>query len=209
DRRPGRRRRRRGVRRRGAPTAVNRAAGGDGTPPTTSAGGSLWRVPDAPAYRPPGSERAFDVVVLGAGIVGLTTALLLKRSGARVAVVEAARVGRGVTGHSTAKVSALQSTMLGRMARTRGDAVAHEYARLNAAAVEFVAATVAEAGIDCDLQRRTAYTAASTESALSDVHREVDLAPAAGLPAELTKIGRASRRESARIQGGTRPAPAA
>ncbi|WP_343944529.1 FAD-dependent oxidoreductase, partial [Pseudonocardia zijingensis] len=113
-------------------------------------------------------------------------ALLLKRAGARVAVVEAVRVGSGVTGHSTAKVSALQSTMLGRMARARGDEVAHEYARLNAAAVEFVAATVAEAGIECDLQRRSAYTAATTESALPDVEREVELARAAGLPAEFT-----------------------
>jgi glycine/D-amino acid oxidase-like deaminating enzyme len=52
-----------------------------------------------------------DVAVLGGGITGLTTALLLKREGARVAVVEAARVGSGVTGCTTAKISALQSTI--------------------------------------------------------------------------------------------------
>ena len=38
-----------------------------------------------------------DVAVLGGGIAGLTTALLLKRDGASVAVVEAGHVGAGVT----------------------------------------------------------------------------------------------------------------
>lgn len=113
------------------------------TPPTTSARQSLWLDADrpAPAYPPPDLERSFDVVVLGGGIVGLTTAVLLKRAGARVAVVEAARTGSGVTGHSTAKVTALQSTMLTRIARTRGKEAAQEYARLNATAVEWVATT--------------------------------------------------------------------
>lgn len=57
------------------------------TPPTTSARHSLWLDADRPAtaYPPPDLERSFDVLVLGAGIVGLTTALLLKRAGARVA----------------------------------------------------------------------------------------------------------------------------
>jgi len=42
-----------------------------------------------------------DVAVVGAGIVGLTTAYLLARAGLSVAVLEARRVGRHVTGRST------------------------------------------------------------------------------------------------------------
>ena len=48
-----------------------------------------------------------DVAVLGAGIVGLTTALLLERQGARVAVLEARRVAAGASGYNTAKLSSL------------------------------------------------------------------------------------------------------
>ncbi|MGQ0574836.1 MAG: FAD-dependent oxidoreductase [Pseudonocardia sp.] len=108
--------------------------------PTTSARGSLWlEALSATGYPPPTTDRHFDVLVLGGGIAGLTTALLLKRRGARVAVVEAARVGSGATGNNTAKVTALQSTVLSTISRVRGDDVALAYARRSAAAVELVA----------------------------------------------------------------------
>jgi len=45
-------------------------------------------------------ERATKKVT-GAGIAGLTAALALKRAGHTVAVLEAARIGSGVTGHTT------------------------------------------------------------------------------------------------------------
>src|SRR3979409_2767299 len=48
-----------------------------------------------------------DVAVRGGGIAGLTTGLLLKRDGAKVAVVEAGRVGGGVSAYTTAKVTSL------------------------------------------------------------------------------------------------------
>jgi monoamine oxidase len=50
-------------------------------------------------------DTAVDVAILGGGIVGLTAAVLLKRLGKTVAVIEARRVAEGVTGHTTAKVT--------------------------------------------------------------------------------------------------------
>ncbi len=69
---------------------------------------SLW-VDTAPetSYPPLEPGGHFDVAVLGGGIAGLTAALLLKRDGASVAVVEAGRVGAGVTAYTTAKVTSL------------------------------------------------------------------------------------------------------
>lgn len=95
--------------------------------PTTTAAHSLWLSAQrpTPTYPPPSDDRAFDVLVLGGGITGLTTALLLKRRGARGAVVEVARVGSGATGNSTAKVTALQATRLTSIRRVRGEDVAH------------------------------------------------------------------------------------
>src|SRR3712207_8043941 len=62
----------------------------------------------------PALDRDFevDVAVLGAGLCGVTTALLLKRAGKRVALVEANRVGRGTTGYtrSDEHTSELQSS---------------------------------------------------------------------------------------------------
>ena len=156
-------------------------------PPTTTAAHSLWlaALPNT-TYPPPSAERAFDVLVLGGGITGLTTALLLKRRGARVAVVEAGRVGAGVSGNNTAKVTALQSTVLTSIIRTRGEDVADEYAVRSLAAVELVAQLAADEGIDCDLQRRDAFTVAAQDAELCDVEREFEAARRAGLHAEMT-----------------------
>jgi glycine/D-amino acid oxidase-like deaminating enzyme/nitrite reductase/ring-hydroxylating ferredoxin subunit len=48
-----------------------------------------------------------DVLVVGGGITGLTTAALLRHAGVDVAVVEARRVGEGVTGFSTGHLTEL------------------------------------------------------------------------------------------------------
>src|SRR5919108_317793 len=72
--------------------------------------GSYWAA-TAPGtnFRPyPGGDLKVDVAVLGGGITGLMTALLLEQEGLSVAVVEAGRVAGGVTGSTTAKITSLQ-----------------------------------------------------------------------------------------------------
>ncbi|MGH3625127.1 MAG: FAD-dependent oxidoreductase [Sciscionella sp.] len=152
---------------------------------TTTAQHSLWlqEMPDSafPVLR---GEHAFDVAVVGAGITGLTTALLLKREGARVAVIEADRVGSGATGNNTAKVSALQSTVYSAITRQHGRDAAADYGAASMAAVAQVAGIAETEGIDCGLQRRPAYTYAITEAERSIVQEEAKAATRAGLPVE-------------------------
>ncbi len=155
---------------------------------TTTARQSLWLdgMPATPRSAAP-PEDEVDVAVIGGGITGITTALLLKQAGARVAVIEARSVGSGVTAATTAKVTALQSTVLSTIRSRHGDDAAAVYAEASAAAVERVAALASELGVECDLARRPAYTYAAEESELSSVSREHDAARAAGLPTELVE----------------------
>ena len=62
----------------------------------------------------------FDVAVIGGGIAGMSAALLLKRDGARVAVLERGVACGGATGFTTAKVSALQETKLSEIHELHG-----------------------------------------------------------------------------------------
>src|SRR5918995_2255412 len=157
-------------------------------PPTTTAQHSLWLdgLPATPRSRP-APEDEVDVAVIGGGIAGITTALLLKRGGARVAVIEAATVGSGVTGATTAKVTALQSTVLSQIRSRHGDDTAAVYAQASTAAVEQVASLAEELGIDCDLARRPALTYAPEGSDTDAVAGEHEAARAAGLPTELVE----------------------
>jgi glycine/D-amino acid oxidase-like deaminating enzyme/nitrite reductase/ring-hydroxylating ferredoxin subunit len=155
-------------------------------PETTSAGESLWlATAPTPRYPKLTGEVEVDVAVIGGGIAGLTTALLLKRDGARVAVLEGARVGTGVTGCTTAKVSALQATIYSTIRSRHDDEAAAVYGQASLAGVERVATIAAEESIDCELERRPAYTYAAEESERADVERELESAGRAGLAVTL------------------------
>lgn len=154
---------------------------------TTSAAESLWLEAPAPAsYAVLQGDLEVDVAVLGGGIAGLSAALLLKREGASVAVVEAARVADGITGSNTAKVTALQSTIYSTIRRRHGEEAAAVYAEASMAAVEQVAALAAEEQIDCDLVRRPAFSYAAEDREVGSVQQEAETAQRAGLPVVLT-----------------------
>ena len=152
---------------------------------------SLWAAttPDGPSYPPlDNTSRAgrVDVVVVGAGITGLSTALALLERGATVTLLEAGRLCSGVTAYTTAKVSSLHGLTYAGLAKSHGDDAARAYGHANEAAIAQVAAWVAEHGIDCDLSRRPAYTYTTSVVTLEDVVQEVEVAQRLGLPASFT-----------------------
>lgn len=73
----------------------------------------------------------YDDVVVGAGLTGLTTALLLARAGRSVVVLEARCVGAGATGNTTGKVSLLQGTKLSTMLQYQSRKVVESYVTAN------------------------------------------------------------------------------
>ncbi|WNE94982.1 FAD-dependent oxidoreductase [Streptomyces luomodiensis] len=136
------------------------------------------------------SDVEVDVAVVGAGVAGLATAWELTRAGYRVAVLEAGRIAAGVTGHTTAKLTALHTLVYDRLRRTRGPEGARLYARSQSDAVERVAAVTAELGIDCELERVPAFTYVEDPARTGQVRAEAEAAREAGLPASyVTETG--------------------
>ena len=75
-----------------------------------------------------------DVVVIGGGITGITTALLLAEAGARVVLLEAGRLARGVSGYTTAKVSSQHGLVYASLRSKFGADAARAYGSANQAA---------------------------------------------------------------------------
>lgn len=128
-----------------------------------------------------------DVAVVGGGLAGLTAASLLKEAGKSVAVLEAGRIVTGVTGNTTAKLTALHGQIYDYLIHHFGREKAQAYADANQAAIAFVEETARRRGIECDFARTEAYTCAGTADQVEAVRKEVDAALALGLPASLVE----------------------
>ncbi|TGN62814.1 FAD-dependent oxidoreductase [Nocardioides eburneiflavus] len=145
---------------------------------------SLWldgadTVPDDDL---PAPGAPLDVVVVGAGLTGLTTTLLLARAGLRVACVEARHVGAVTTGHTTGKVSLLQGTHLSRICRHGSESTARAFVDASREGMEWLLRFCGDHGVVT--QRRAAVTYAATASELGAVEREHRVAGSLGLPVE-------------------------
>ena len=148
---------------------------------------SLWiATAERTGYASLGMDIDVDTAVIGGGIAGLTAALALKRAGQSVAVIEAARIGTGVTGHTTGKVTSLHRLVYTELAGRHGPDTARSYGQANEAAVEHIARVVSDEGIDCGFRRVPNFTYAETDEAVNLVRDEAALAARLGLPSVFT-----------------------
>ena len=139
--------------------------------------------PDFSVLQEDKTDAKADVVIVGAGIVGLTTAALLKQAGRRVIVMEARKAGAQVTGGSTAKVTSQHSLIYDYLIKTFGEDRARLYAESNQAAIERVEEFGQTLGFDCDFERRPAYLYTQDAAKVSQIEAEVTAATRVGLPA--------------------------
>ena len=120
-----------------------------------------------------------DDLVVGAGLTGLTTALLMARAGRRVAIVEARHVGAVTTGNTTGKLSLLQGTKLSRMLQLQSTTVVKAYVESNLEGQQWLLRFCNDHGVP--MQTRDAITYASSESEIAAARNEHDAAQTAGL----------------------------
>lgn len=126
-----------------------------------------------------------DVVIVGGGIAGLTSAFLLVNEGLKVAIIEADHVLNGTTGNTTAKISAQHGLIYDEFIRNIGESKAKLYYEANAEAMHFIENTISEHRIDCDFSKQDAYVYAVTEEYAMKVKKEAKAYEKLGINGEL------------------------
>ena len=154
----------------------------------TPAEGSFW-LKTCPATHFPTLELGLEVevVVLGGGIAGITTATLLKEAGLTVAVLEADRIVKDVTVGTTAKISAAPNLVYESLLSRLGKATAQKAANANVNAVEKIADIVRERKIDCNFRSLPLYIYTESDEKAEKIKRECRAAKELGLPVSYTE----------------------
>lgn len=139
---------------------------------------------DAQAGIQSGLEGEIDtgVAIVGAGITGMTAALRLQQSGMNVCVVEAHRVGHGVTGFNSGHLTSMLLDMEFRTVINHfGEEATRTVTLAIQNAIDQIERNCRDYRIDCDFKRIPGYLFAERERQIRALQEEARAAEQAGL----------------------------
>ncbi|ACP22707.1 putative oxidoreductase (plasmid) [Sinorhizobium fredii NGR234] len=136
-------------------------------------------------YSPLDGSIHAETVVVGGGIVGLTTALRLGEAGRSVILLEALEIGGQVTGRSTAKITTQHALIYRHLIDALDLAKARRYAEANSAGAALIKDWIREYAIACDLDRKPAYTYATSAEGREAIVAEAEAVRQIGLEAQV------------------------
>jgi glycine/D-amino acid oxidase-like deaminating enzyme/nitrite reductase/ring-hydroxylating ferredoxin subunit len=113
---------------------------------------SPWAEFELPAFPSLDRDLEVDVVVVGGGLTGITTAYLLRKSGARVALVERGRLASADTSRTTAHLTYVTDQRLQHLVNKFGKDAARSFWEAGAAAIDQIWNLVQETGVDCEFR---------------------------------------------------------
>jgi glycine/D-amino acid oxidase-like deaminating enzyme/nitrite reductase/ring-hydroxylating ferredoxin subunit len=148
---------------------------------------SYWlRTGALPTFGTLDRDVAVDVAVVGGGLVGITTAYLLKMAGLRVAVLERDTCAAIDTGHTTAHLTMVTDELVTDLVTTFGRDTTTAVWDAGRVAIDAIEAHIAMEDIACDFRRVPGYLhAALTGEGLTpdELRKEAQAAAELGFPA--------------------------
>lgn len=138
--------------------------------------------PDAPIRPPLAADVKADVVVVGAGMAGLSAALRLADSGHDIVLIDRNICGGSTSGKSAGFLTPDSELELSQILRRFGVEGARHLWDVPVAGIELITSTVRKHGIECDLQRQDSLFLANDRSGIAEVREEVAARKQLGYP---------------------------
>lgn len=144
---------------------------------------SLWQDSIQPYQTAnlPFTDSIYDVIIVGGGITGITTALLLQKEGKKCLVLEAANLCFGTTGGTTAHLNTLLDTPYTIIGKNFGTDNARLVATASKEAIDLIRQHIEEYGIECGFEEADAYLFAQDEKQEKELADIMDASKEAGL----------------------------
>ncbi len=159
---------------------------------------SIWiRTTDTPDFSRTVFKPAYEVIIVGGGIAGISLAYELRKMGKGVLLIEALEVLQGVTGYTTGKLTAQHGLIYSKLVSQAGVDHASRYYEAQSWAVREVVRRAQEWGVDCDIVEASANIFSTVEEFDSSMEIEADTYAQLDIPGALShelKVPFATRR---------------
>jgi len=128
-----------------------------------------------------------EIVIVGAGIAGLSVAYQLACQGHQVVVVDDGPIGGGNTGRTTAHLSNVLDDRFAMLRRERGSDVTRVAAESHGSAIDWIERIQREEQIDCSFKRLDGYLLLGDGDNQDILDKELEASSEAGLTVEKTQ----------------------
>ena len=127
------------------------------------------------------SDTVFDVMIIGGGITGITTALLLQQQGKKCIILEGHNIGFGTTGGTTAHINTFFDSTYPEIESAFSAEATKLVADAGKQAIEMIRAMVTNHQIDCDLENKTGYLFSQDEKQTQQLEEILEASQRAGV----------------------------
>ncbi|HWC75068.1 MAG TPA: FAD-dependent oxidoreductase [Gemmatimonadales bacterium] len=149
---------------------------------------SLWTATaEMPVYPQLDRNIIADVVIVGAGLAGISVAYHLAELGCKVVVLDDGPIGGGVTSRTTAHLTCAMDNTYGVVESRRGTANARLAAESHRSAIDRIERIVERENIDCDFERLDGYLFLPPGEKIATLDDELAAARRAGVPVKRRK----------------------
>lgn len=126
-------------------------------------------------------DKVFDVLIVGGGITGITTGLLLQKAGKSCLIAEAHNLCFGTTGGTTAHLNTFFDTSYDQVIKDFGEHNAQLLAKAAHQSLDLFKQHVAEYAIDCGYEEKEGYLYAQDEKQVDELQKILDGSLKAGV----------------------------
>src|SRR5699024_10927866 len=149
---------------------------------------SFWRDSvELPQFKKLGQNIDTEVVVVGAGIVGIMNAYQLALEGYDVTLIEGDEILSGTTQNTTARITAQQGLLYGQLSKQMDEEKARSYYDSQMKTIDEIERLVDKHEIDCDFKRLNSDVYTVNEDTNKDLEKEAEVYRTLGIDGHLSK----------------------
>ena len=116
-----------------------------------------------------------DVLIIGAGITGLSTAYHLINNNLKVVVVDKDEIGNDVTARTTGKITYLQELIYTRLKKELSEEISKNYLESQLEAIDILTNIIEKEKIECDLEQVKSFVFTKDKKELKKLKEEKEL----------------------------------